>query len=193
METTNIYKISSNGLNLCPIDDEMLHRRRIFFAEEVNSATMNSLLKKLMYLELTAPGQEITLYINSPGGECVSGLAVIDYIAAMKSPIRTVCIGTAASIGAVLFLTVKRREMLRHTQLMIHDPSAGGSLQGMKPHEIEAYLKMLTAMQHKLIGIIAAVSGRSEEEIAEVTRSDTYFDLEEALSFGLATAEFTGE
>lgn len=191
MNLSNIYKISSNGLNLCPIDDEMLDRRIIFLTEDVNPETMDHLLKKLMYLEMSDPGKEITLYINSPGGECLSGLAVLDYIHTMTSPIRTVCTGCAASMGAILFLAGQKREMLRHTRLMIHDPSTGGNLSGMKPHEIENTLSMLRDMQTLLIDIISDASGKSKEEIAEITKNDTYFNLEEALDFGLATGMYT--
>ena len=190
---TNIFKISSNGLNLCPIDDELLNRRKIFLTNGVSPRTMDELMKKLMYLEMTEPGREITLYINSPGGECNSGLAVLDYMALMKSPLRTVCIGTAASMGAILFLAGQKREMLPHTQLMIHDPSLSGSAGGMKPHEMEAELKMLRSIQKKLIEVISSVSGKPESEVAEITKTDTYFDLDEALRFGLATGEYRGE
>lgn len=190
---THIYKTSSNGLTLCPIDDELLHRRKIFLTEEVNAETMDSLLKKLMYLELSSPGEEITIYINSPGGECLSGLAVLDYIAVMKSPIRTVCIGCAASMGAILFLTGTKREMLPHTELMIHDPSTGSSLTGLKPHEIEERLSTLKDMQRKLLEIIASATGKSIEEISPITEKDSYFNLEKAVEFGLATGAYHGE
>ncbi len=192
MNYSNIYKISSNGLHLCPIDDEMLDRRKIFLTDAVTGATMDLLLKQLMYLEMTDPGKEITLFINSPGGECLSGLAVLDYIRTMSSPIRTVCTGTAASMGAILFLAGQKREMLRHTNLMIHDPSTGGRLDGMKPHEIENTLNMLRDMQRTLIEIIAEASGKTEEEIAGITKNDTFFSMKEALDFGLATGEYTG-
>lgn len=189
----NIYKISNTGISLCPIDDEMLDKRRIFIIGAVNSDSMNKLLKKLMYLDMKEPGKEITLYINSPGGECLSGLAVLDYIRTMRSPIRTVCIGTAASMGAILFLTGQKREMMAHTQLMIHDPSFGGGLGGMKPHEIEEQLCFLKDMQSSLVEIIASVTGKSVAEVEEVTKSDTFFTLEEALDFGLATDRYQGE
>ncbi len=189
---TNIYKYSSNGLNLCPIDDEMLHQRKIFLTEDVNAQTMDELMKKLMYLENSEPGEEITLYINSPGGECLSGLAVLDYIKNMSSPLRTVCTGCAASMGAILFLAGDKREMFRHTRLMIHDPSTGGNLAGMKPHEVENTLEMLREMQSLLIDIIAEASGKPKEEIAEITKTDSFFNLKEALDFGLATGEYMG-
>ena len=150
-------------------------------------------MKKLMYLETSAPGEEITLYINSPGGECLSGLAVLDYIKTMQSPLRTVCTGCAASMGAILFLAGDKREMFRHTRLMIHDPSSGGNLRGMKPHEIQNTLDMLRDMQTLLIDIIAGASGKPKEEIAEITKNDAYFNLNEALDFGLATGEYHGE
>lgn len=193
MNQTNIIKVSSNGISLIPISDELLDRRTIFLSEAVTADTMDALLQKLHYLEMADPGKEITLFINSPGGECLSGLAVLDYINTMTSPLRTVCTGCAASMGAILFLAGDKREMLRHTSLMIHDPSTCGSLNGMKPHEIENTLAKLKEMQSMLIDIISGVSGKSKEEISEITKNDTFFNLKEALEFGLATAEYHGQ
>ena len=149
---------------------------------------MNSLLKQLIYLNKASPNEEITLYINCPGGEVSSGLAVYDYINLIPAPIKTVCVGTAASMGAILFLAGDKREMLVHSQLMIHDPApGGGSLQGMKPEQLEENLKSLKKVQQVLCGIISEKTGKSVKEIQKITRKDTYFDAEEALSFGLAT------
>lgn len=186
----NIIKETSSGTAVYPISDELISQRKLFLTEEVNAATMNALLQQLMYLDLSEPGKEITLYINSPGGECLSGLAVADYIKKMKSPVRTVCTGMAASMGAILFLCGKRREMLAHTKLMIHDPSTHNSFSGMKPHEIEEQLAMLREMQDVLCGMISDVTGKSTDDIRKVTKNDSYFSLDKAVEFGLATGEY---
>ena len=119
----NIIKETVRGFDVVTIEDELLRNREIFLTEEVNKSTSNELIKELMYLEMEDDSAEITLYINSPGGDVVSGLAVYDYLTLMKAPIRTVSIGCAASMGAILFLAGDKREMLPHTQIMIHDPS----------------------------------------------------------------------
>ena len=185
--TPNIIKETSRGIDCIRIEDELLKSREVFLTEAVDADTMNSLFKQLMYLNRESPEEEITLYINSPGGEVRSGLAVYDYLQLMPAPLRTVCIGTAASMGAILFLAGDRREMLPHSQLMIHDPAPGGSMQGMKPEQLEENLKSLKKVQEVLCGIISEKTGKSVKEIQKTTRKDTYFDAAEALNFGLAT------
>lgn len=182
-----ILKETVRGIDTVRIEDELLNSREIFLTEEVNADTSNELLKQLMYLERQS-NEEVTIYINSPGGDVISGLAVYDYIGIMKSPVRTVCTGTAASMGAILFLAGEKREMLPHTRVMIHDPSfGGGSMAGKKPHELSHALDKLYEVRKALAEIIAEKSGHSVEEIYEVTTDDTFYNAEEAIEFGLAT------
>lgn len=189
----NILKETVRGTDCIKIEDELLSRREIFLTEEVNAETSNELIKQLMYLERQDSGKEITLYINSPGGEVISGLAVYDLISLMKSPVRTVCTGTAASMGAILFLAGKKREMLPHTRLMIHDPSfSGGSIGGKKSHELRHELEKLDEVREALAKIIAEKTGRPLEEIYDVTSDDTFYSAEEAITFELATGIMKG-
>ena len=189
----NILKETVRGTDCIKIEDELLSRREIFLTDEVNAETSNELIKQLMYLERQDSGKEITLYINSPGGEVISGLAVYDLISLMKSPVRTVCTGTAASMGAILFLAGKKREMLPHTRLMIHDPSfGGGSIGGKKSHELRHELEKLDEVREALAKIIAEKTGRPLEEIYDVTSDDTFYSVEEAITFGLATGIMKG-
>ncbi len=184
----NILKDSVRGTECIKIEDELLKKREIFFTDEVNAVTANELIKQLMYLERADAGQEITLYINSLGGEVISGLAVYDLISIISSPVKTVCLGTAASMGAILFLAGEKREMLPHTQLMIHDPSYGnGNIGGKKSHEIRHELEKLDEVRSVLAEIIAEKTGKSVEEIYNVTSNDTFYSASEAIEFGLAT------
>lgn len=188
----NILKETVRGLEKVSIEDEMLKNREIFLVGEVNAESSNELIKKLMYLEQEDRESAVNLYINSPGGEVVSGLAVYDYIRLMEAPVDTVCIGTAASMGAILFLAGRERKMLRHTRLMIHDPSyGGGELKGKKPHEIRQELDNLNRVKRTLVGIISERTGKSIKEINRVTAKDTYYSAEEAVRFGLATKVVT--
>ena len=190
----NVIKETARGIQTISIEDELLAGREIFLTEQVDSTTTNELLKQLMYLERQDNSKEVTIYINSPGGEVISGLAVYDYISMMKSPVRTVCTGTAASMGAILFLAGKKREMLPHTRLMIHDPSySHNDIGGRKPHEIQHELDKLNETREALARIIAEKTGKTLEEIYEVTASDTYYSAEEAIAFGLATGIMKGE
>ena len=189
IETTPyIIKETARGLERISIEDEMLTSREIFLTSPVDAASMNSVMKQLMYLNKSSPDEEITLYINSPGGEVTSGLAVYDYIRMMKAPVRTVCTGLAASMGAILFLAGDKREMLPHTQIMIHDPSFGNaSISGAKPAQIAEQLTSLKKTQKTLCDIIAEVTGKSLKAVQSKTRKDSFFGAEEALDYGLAT------
>ena len=190
----HIFRESVKGIELIPIEDELLNNREVFLVDSVNAESSNALLKQLMYLDRKDPGEEVTLYINSPGGDVVSGLAVYDYIGLMKSPVKTVCIGSASSMGAILFLAGEKREMLEHTRLLIHDPSYGHfDASGKKPHEIQQEVDSLNKIRGKLAEIISVKTGKSIDEVYKITASDTFFDAEEAIEFGLATGIYKGE
>lgn len=189
----NILKETVRGIDCIRLEDEFLVSREIFLTEEVNAQTSNELIKQLMYLERQDSESEVTIYINSPGGEVISGLAVYDFIGMMKAPVRTVCIGTAASMGAILFLAGAKRQMLTHTRLMIHDPSySHNDIGGRKPHEIQHELDKLNETREALARIISEKTGRSIDEIYKVTADDTFYSAQEAIDFGLATEILKG-
>ena len=189
---SNVIKESVRGTELIPVEDMLFCQNKIFLVEEVNVETTNRLMKQLMYLENSGSTDEITLYINSPGGDVVSGLALYDYIKIMQRTVNTVCTGTAASMGAILFLAGEKRSMLPHTRLMIHDPSFGnGDFSGQKPHEIQRHLDKLNESRSTLAQIISDKTGKTLEEIYTVTADDTYYNAEEAIAFGLATDIYT--
>ena len=132
----------------------------------------------------------VTLYINSPGGDVTSGLAVYDTIRLMKSPVTAVVTGIAASMGSIIFLACDsdKRLMLPSSKVMIHDCSWGRrEMGGKKPFEIEQELNQLKGTNERLVSIIAERTGKTMEKIAEVTRYDSYFSAEKAIEFGLAS------
>ena len=185
--TTNYTKESAKGIERLSLEEVLYSSREIFLTEEVNPHTSAQLIKELMVLDKLSD-DEVTIYINSPGGEVVSGLAVYDVIQMMKAPVKTVCIGTAASMGAMLFLAGDKREMLPHTRLMIHDPAyGGGNMAGKKPHELESYVDKLRQTQDIIVDIIAAKTGKSKDQVRETTKEDAYFNVDEAIDYGLAT------
>lgn len=188
MFEANIIKSSSRGYDAIRISDEFLGQRKIFLTQTVDAETMNDLFQRIYYLETSCPGEDITLFINSPGGEVSSGLAVIDLINSITSKVNTVCIGTAASMGAILFLSGNRRVMLPHTKLMIHDPSySRADMSHKKPDEIDEFVKDLKKTRDILADIIAKTTEKKVSEIKKVTREDSFFDAKEAVEFGLAT------
>lgn len=190
---SNIIYESSRGKQPIRIEDDFLSRRIIFLTEEVNTETCNELIQQLLYLD-SVSDEEITLYINSPGGIVQDGLAVYDTMMLMRSPVRTVCIGTCASMGAIIFLAGEKREMMKHGKIMIHDPAFGGNctIAGKKSHEIRIELEVLDKCRESLAHIIAERTHKNIEEIYKVTVNDAYFTATEAIDFGLATDIITG-
>ena len=175
-----IIKESTHGYCLIPIQDEMLSRREVELVGEVNADSVNALIRQLRYLQREDPEGQITLYINSPGGGVDSGMALYDVMQAVSCPIRTVCVGLAASMAALLFVSGSRRDMLPHSRIMIHDPlivQTGGS--ALK-------LKAVSDDLMETRRIIAEHSGKSMEEILARTATDSYFRAKEAVEFGLA-------
>lgn len=189
----NSLRNTVRGIDLIPIEDTLLEESRVFLVGEINAKTSDELIQKLMHLDMKDLG-EITLYINSPGGEVMSGLAVYDYIKTMKSPVKTVCVGDAASMGAIIFLAGEKREMLPHSRILIHDPSYGYlDVSGKKPHEIQRGVDSLNKVRETLAEIIADRTGKSLDEIYEITAEDYYFTADEAIKFGLASGIFKGD
>ena len=184
IDEARIIRESSRGYDLIPIRDEMLSHREVELAGEVDADSVNALIRELRYLQRQDPEGEITMYINSPGGGVDSGLALYDVIQAVSCPIRTVCVGLAASMAALLFISGSRRDMLPHSRLMIHDPlivQTGGSALRLK-----AVSDDLMETRQITARVIAEHSGRSLEEILEKTATDSFFRAEEAVAFGLA-------
>ena len=190
---SNILRETVRGTELIPLEDMLLEESEVFLVDEITPKSANNLIQKLMYLDSKDLG-EITIYINSPGGEVISGLAVYDYIKIMKSTVRTVTIGDAASMGAIIFLAGEKREMLPHTRILIHDPSYGHlDVSGKKPHEIQRGVDSLNKVRETLAEIISKKTNKSLDEIYGITAEDNYFTAEEAIEFGLATGIFKGK
>lgn len=178
-------KETSAGYFCCDLLDDMLKRREVECIGAINAASAFSLCRQLRYLQQQDPEQEITMFINSLGGEVDSGLALYDVMQAVTCPIRTVCMGTAASMGAVLFAAGDKREILPHGKIMIHDPMIYEALGGSALH-VQTISRNLMKTRTIVGEILAEHTGRSLEEIYQKTASDTWFYAEEAVAFGLA-------
>ena len=182
--TPSIIRETSSGLFLCSIQDEMLRRREVEYVGEVNAQSVYSICRQLRHLQQEDPDGEITLFINSPGGDVISGLALYDVMKAISCPVRTVCLGMAASMGAVLFAAGDKRDILPHGEVMIHDPlihQTGGSALALQETS-----RRLMGMRESLCSILAQHTGKPLEEIYEKTARDTFFSAQEAVDFGLA-------
>ena len=138
-------------------------------------------------LERKAPGEEITMFINSGGGQVGNGLALYDVMRQISSPVRTICMGHACSMAAVLFAAGDKREIYSHSKVMIHDPSISGRLTS-KALELQALSEDLLATRQTIAEILSLHTGQTIEAILEKTCIDSYFNAEEAIEFGLADA-----
>ncbi len=185
MYLPGVLRETSEGLNRIEIQDILFQRREIQCTGSITTESASVLSLQLRYLQQEAPGQEITLFINSPGGEVDSGLAIYDTMRAIGCPIRTVCTGTAASMAAILFLSGDKREMLPHSKVMIHDPLIPGGVGG-SALTVDAVARNLMRARQTIADIIARHTGKTLEEVLAKTASDSYFDAQEAIDWGLA-------
>ena len=183
--TPSIIKETANGTTYCPIQDELFSEHRsVEVVGEITKDSVYSLILQLRYLHHADPEKEITMYINSPGGSVCDGLALYDIMTAIKCPIRTVCVGMAASMGALLFAAGNTREMLPHAEVMIHDPLATG-ISG-SALSVEESSRRLMNIRQTTAEILAGHTGHTLEEVYEKTRQDSYFSAQEAVEWHLA-------
>ena len=180
-----IIRETSEGTARIPIADIMFQRREIWLTGEITSEVADAVIAQILHLVAEDPDAEITLYIDSPGGSVTAGLSIYDVMQAVSADIHTVCVGTAASMAAVLFAAGDRREILRHGEVMIHDPLVSGGISG-SALTVQDKSDRLMAKRKVLSGILAEHTGKSVKQIYKVTAKDTYFGGEEALAFGLA-------
>lgn len=186
-EAPMILKETREGITAYRIEDDMLYNRQVCLMGPVTEDSVNSLVSQLLYLERKAPGEEITMFINSGGGQVGNGLALYDVMRQISSPVRTICMGHACSMAAVLFAAGDKREIYSHSKVMIHDPSISGRLTS-KALELQALSEDLLATRQTIAEILSLHTGQTIEAILEKTCIDSYFNAEEAIEFGLADA-----
>ena len=180
-----IIRETSEGTARVPIADMMFQRREVWLTGEITSELADAVISQILHLDAENPDAEITLYIDSPGGSVTAGLSIYDVMQAVSADIHTVCVGTAASMAAVLFASGDRREILRHGEVMIHDPLVSGGISG-SALTVQDKSNRLMDKRKLLCGILAQHTGKSVKQIYKVTAKDTYFGAEEAVAFGLA-------
>lgn len=155
-----IIKETSDGYFHLSVLDDLLSQREIYCLGEIDADSAGSLILQLQYLAAQDPEAEITLYINSPGGSVADGLALYDIMQTIPCPIRTVCMGTAASFGALLFTAGDTREIFPHSKIMIHDPLIAG--QGLTGSATLLHTKIDSLMEtRQILGELLARQTRS--------------------------------
>ena len=166
------------------IYSRLLNDRIIFLGEEINSVSANLVVAQLLHLESQDAEKDISLYINSPGGEVYSGLASLDTMNFIKPQVSTICVGMAASMAAVLLSAGAKgkRFCLPHSKVMIHQPSGGA--QGQQT-EIEIVAEEIKKTRRELNQILSDASGQPIEKVQADTERDNYLTASEALDYGL--------
>lgn len=166
------------------IYSRLLNDRIIFLGEEINSVSANLVVAQLLHLESQDAEKDISLYINSPGGEVYSGLAILDTMNFIKPQVSTICVGMAASMAAVLLSAGAKgkRFCLPHSKVMIHQPSGGA--QGQQT-EIEIVAEEIKKTRRELNQILSDASGQPIEKVQADTERDNYLTGAEALDYGL--------
>ena len=182
-----VVEQTSKGERSYDIFSRLLKDRIIYLGEDVNPTTSSLIVAQMLFLESEDPDKEIYFYINSPGGSITDGMAIVDTMNYIKCPVETVCVGLAASMGAVLLTAGEKgkRFAMPNSEIMIHQPLiGGGGLQGQAT-EIKIHADHLVRPREKLNKFLSERTGKPLDVIEKDTERDNYMTAEEALEYGL--------
>ncbi|HET6680934.1 MAG TPA: ATP-dependent Clp endopeptidase proteolytic subunit ClpP [Gemmatimonadaceae bacterium] len=179
-----VIERSSRGERTYDIFSRLLMDRIIFLGTPINDDVANIIIAQLLFLDADNADRDIHIYINSPGGSVSAGLAIYDTMQFLKSPVNTICMGLAASMGAFLLAAGRegKRSALPHSRVMIHQPSGGA--QGTAA-DIEIQAKEILYLRGKMNELMARHTGRPLEQIERDVDRDRFMSAEEALSYGI--------
>ena len=180
-----VIEQTSKGERSYDIFSRLLKDRIIFISGEIDDNLANSVVAELLYLD-SLEKKDIFLYINSPGGSITDGMAIYDTIQYIKSDVCTICVGMAASMGAVLLAsgTKGKRYALPNSEILIHQPLIGGGLSGQAT-EVKIHADHLVATREKLNKVLSERTGQSIETIQKDTERDNYMTAQQAKEYGL--------
>ncbi|GAB4376896.1 MAG: ATP-dependent Clp protease proteolytic subunit [Salibacteraceae bacterium] len=167
------------------IGKKQLESRMVFLWGGVNDDTARYVIDRLLYLDAVKPGEEIKFFINSPGGYVTSGLAIYDTMRMLKSPVSTICMGLAASMGSILLSggTKGKRKIFPHGKVMIHQPSLGG-FQGTAS-DIEIQTNEIIKTRELSAKILAENCGQKVEKVMKDFNRDYWMNAEESIEYGI--------
>lgn len=179
-----VIEQTSRGERSYDIYSRLLKDRIIFIGDEINDQVANSVVAQLLFLEADNPEKDIHIYINSPGGSISAGFAIFDTMQLVKPDVNTICVGMAASFGALLLLagTKGKRFALPNSEIMIHQPLGGVKGQAT---EIEISARRILKIREHINKIIAERTGQSVEKVARDTDRDFFMTAQEALEYGI--------
>jgi len=179
-----VVEQTARGERSYDIYSRLLKERVIFMVGQVEDYMANLVVAQLLFLESENPDKDIHLYINSPGGSVTAGLSIYDTMQFIKPDVSTMCIGQAASMGALLLAggAKGKRFALPHSRMMIHQPSGGAQGQAS---DIEIQANEIIKLRHQLNNIMAMHTGKELETIARDTERDNFMSADEGVKYGL--------
>jgi ATP-dependent Clp protease, protease subunit len=179
-----VIEQTNRGERSFDIYSRLLKDRIVFLGGEIDDDVANLVVAQMLFLEMENPDAEISLYINSPGGSVTAGMAIYDTMSYIKSPVRTVCVGMAASMAAFLLMAGEkgRRRALPNSEVMIHQPLGGASGQASDVH-IRA--EWLLKTKQKMNRLMAEMTGQPLSRIEKDADRDFFMDAKEALKYGI--------
>ena len=179
-----VVEQSSKGERAYDIYSRLLKERIVFLVGPVNDTVASLVTAQLLFLESENPNKEISFYINSPGGLVTAGLGIYDTMQYINSPVSTLCIGQASSMGSFLLSAGEKgkRYSLPNSRIMVHQPSAG--FQGQAT-DIQIHAKEILSLKERLNKIYSKHTGKSIDEISKALERDNFMTPEEAKKFGI--------
>lgn len=179
-----VIEQTNRGERSYDIYSRLLKDRIIFIGDEINDQVANSVVAQLLFLEADNPEKDIHIYINSPGGSISAGFAIFDTMQLVKPDVSTICVGMAASFGALLLLagTNGKRYALPNSEIMIHQPLGGVKGQAT---EIEISARRILKIREHINEIIAERTGQPVEKVSRDTDRDFFMTAQEALDYGI--------
>jgi ATP-dependent Clp protease protease subunit len=184
-----VIEQTARGERAFDIYSRLLKERVIFLVGPIDDHMANLVVAQLLFLESENPDKDISLYINSPGGVVTAGMSIYDTMQFIKPDVSTLCIGQAASMGAVLLAagTKGKRYCLPHSSVMIHQPLGG--FQG-QASDIEIHARQTLKIKELLNGVLAKHTGQDIKQVSKDTDRDNFLDAKAALDYGLIDAIF---
>ena len=181
-----VTETTPRGERTMDIYSRLLNDRIIFIGTPIDDQIANTVMAQLLHLESEDPDQDISLYINSPGGSVYSGMAIYDTMHFIKPDVTTTALGMAASMGAFLLAagTKGKRNALPNTRILLHQPSVGGGLGG-QVSDVERHAEELTRTKRRLNEILAENTGQDYEKIERDTDRDYMLGPEDAVEYGV--------
>lgn len=170
----------------------LIEQRKIFFWGPVEEKSARDIVSKLLLLDSLKPGEEIKLYINSPGGVVTDGMVIYDTMQMISSPVSTICMGMAASMGAILLSggAKGKRYIYPSGEVMIHQPGLGGYIQGVSA-DLEIHANQIRKTKEQSAQLLAANCGKSFEVIMKDFDRDYWMNAQEAVAYGIVDQVLT--